>query len=293
MSRKKALFVLDENWDTVATCSTLTVKYRKGNKSKILKECLQLIEETKHADAEYKKALYDLKIARAEAKETGGNTMISSVDEAHAIMQNYDFNKKVKDLRDWIQREIERKKEDDTPELKEVNLFLVSKMEELLKKPIYNDKDYEYVSWLFNCGKLRSESEISARKKAEDDAHYVLSGQYETDCFLNKSAWGWGGFLIVFFLCLLFFWGDLWIFSVPVALLFGLIASLIGMAIASKQNIDRAIEHGVPKSHPRLQHDKNELKMAGIGAAAAAGSIYHHGKKACKDLMDVDHWPKH
>ena len=77
--------------------------------------------------------------------------MISSVDEAHAIMQNYDFNKKVKDLRDWIQREIEWKKEDDTPELKQVNLFLVSKMEELLKKPIYNDKDYEYVSWLFNC----------------------------------------------------------------------------------------------------------------------------------------------
>ena len=134
MSRNKALFVLDENWDTVATCSAMTVKYRKGNKSKILKECLQLIEETKQADAEYKKALYDLKIARAEAKETGGNTMISSVDEAHAIMQNYDFNKKVKDLRDWIQREIEWKKEDDTPELKQVNLFLVSKMEELLKK---------------------------------------------------------------------------------------------------------------------------------------------------------------
>ena len=60
-----------------------------------------------------------------------------------------------------------------------------------------------------------------------------------------------------------------------------------------KQNIDNAIEHGVPKSHPRLQHDKNELRMCGIGAAAAAGSIYHSGKKACKEIMDVDHWPKH
>jgi hypothetical protein len=88
-------------------------------------------------------------------------------------------------------------------------------------------------------------------------------------------------------------WGELWIFAIPIAALPACIASLIGMAIASKQNIDNAIEHGVPKSHPRLQHDKNELKICGIGAAAAAGSIYHSGKKACKDIMDVDHWPKH
>ena len=58
MSRRKSVIVFDSDWDTVATCSHLTVKYRKGNKSKKLKECLQLIEESKIADAEYKKALH-------------------------------------------------------------------------------------------------------------------------------------------------------------------------------------------------------------------------------------------
>lgn len=309
MSRRKSLIVFDADWDTVATCSHLTVKYRKGNKSKKLKECLQLIEESKIADAEYKKALHALKVERNKIKEpqdvpavslseqktinTGGNTMISSVDEAQRIMKNYEFNKKVNDLRNRIQHEIEWKQRDKTPELKQVNEFLISEMNKLLEMPIHSEKDYEYVSWLFNYGNLRTESEITSRKKAEYDANYVLSGQYETDCFLNKSAWGWGSFLITFFIFWGLLWKELWIFSIPIAVMIALIAALIGMAIASKQNIDRAIEHGVPKNHPRLQHDRNELKTCGIGAAAAAGSIYHHGKKACKELMDVDHWPKH
>jgi hypothetical protein len=110
MSRRKSVIVFDSDWDTVATCSHLTVKYRKGNKSKKLKECLQLIEESKIADAEYKKALHALKVERNKIKEpqdvpavslseqktinTGGNTMISSVDEAQRIMKNYEFNKR-------------------------------------------------------------------------------------------------------------------------------------------------------------------------------------------------------
>ena len=298
MSRQKSLIIFDANWDTVATCSHMTVKYRKGNRSKQLKECLELIEETKKADAEYKKALAELKLERQKINEqktinAGGNTMISSVEEAQRIKKTYDFNQKVKDLREWIQNEIEYKQDDDTPELKQVNEFLISELKKLLVMPIHNDKDYEYVSWLFNCGNLRRESEINARRKAESDAHYVLSGQYESDCFVNKSLWGWGGFLITFFIFLGLLWKELWILAVPIAALPALIASLIGMAIASKQNIDNAIEHGVPKSHPRLQHDKNELRMCGIGAAAAAGSIYHHGKKATKELLDVEHWPKH
>ena len=137
--------------------------------------------------------------------------------------------------------------------------------------------------------KRRTEEE---KAKTENDAHYVCSGQYERDCFVNKTAWGWGSFFIVFLLCLLFFWQDLWVFSVPIALLFALIASLIGIAIASKQNIDNATEHGVPKNHPRLQHDKNDLKMAGIGAIGAAASIGHNAYKAGKEIADVDHWKK-
>ena len=228
----------------------------------------------------------------------GGNTMnygqtISSVSDARRVQNLHAFNEKVRDLRERIKNEIEWKENDDTPELKQVNTFLISEMKKLLERQIYNEKDYEYVLWLFNYGKLRTESEINARRKAESDAHYVLSGQYESDCFLTKSAWGWGSFFITFFIFLGLMHNEPMIIVVPIALIPALIASMIGMAIASKQNIDRAKEHGVPKNHPRLQHDKNELRMCGIGAAAAAGSIYHHGKKATKELLDVDHWPKH
>lgn len=229
---------------------------------------------------------------------TGGKTMsynqtINSVADARRAQDFHDFNKRVNDLHERIQHEIEWKQRETSPDLKQANAFLISEMKKLLEMPIHSDKDYEYVSWLFNYGKLRTESEINARKKAESDARYVLSGQYETDCFVNKSLWGWGGFLITFFIFLGLLWKELWILAVPIAALPALIASMIGMAIASKQNIDNAKEHGVPKSHPRLQHDKNELRMCGIGAAAAAGSIYHSGKKACKEIMDVEHWPKH
>lgn len=228
----------------------------------------------------------------------GGNIMsynqtISSVSDARRVQNMHAFNEKVNDLRKRIQDEIEWKQNDDRPGLKQVNAFLVSEMKKLLERPIYNEKDYEYVSWLFNYGKLRTESEINARKKAESDAHYVRSGQYETDCFLTKSAWGWGSFFITFFIFLGLMHNEPMILVAPIALIPALIASMIGMAIASKQNIDRAREHGVPKNHPRLQHDKNELRMAGIGALGAAGSIYKHGKKATKDLLDVEHWPKH
>ena len=129
-------------------------------------------------------------------------------------------------------------------------------------------------------------------EKARRDADYVLSGKYERDCIFNKTVGGLGSFLITFLIFLALLWKELWIFSVPIALIPALIASMIGMAIASKMNIDNALEHNVPKNHPRLRHDRNELRMCGIGAAGAAASIYHHGKKAGKELMDVEHWGK-
>ena len=257
-------------------------------------KCRKLEEE--NLKREIKNSYYQNNYSYTSTQNLGGinmaNSTISSVSEARYAQQVYDFNKKVQQLRSDIEYRMKRKLEDDTPELKNANAYLASQMKKLLDMPIYNEKDYEYVYWLFNYGNLRTEAEINARKKAENDAHYVCSGQYERDCFANKSAWGWGSFFIVFFLCLLFFWDGLWIFAVPIALLFALIASLIGMAIASKQNIDNAMSHGVPKNHPRLQHDKNELKMAGIGAIGAAAAIGHSEYKAGKDIADVDHWPK-
>lgn len=313
----------DEDYDCSITVNGKTVRYKSGHETPEVKEMYAQMMASMKASIREKEA--EIERIRQERirieqkrkvleernfktrildknyytpKNIGGDIMnndstITSVADARRVQRIHEFNEKVKNLRSDIQYRMERRLEDDTPELKQANAFLASQMKKLLEMPINNEADYEYVYWLFNYGDLRTEEEINARKKAENDAHYVCSGQYETDCFINKSAWGWGGFLIPFFLFTLCFWESLWIFAVPIGAMIGCIGSLIGMAIASKQNIDNAMEHGVPSNHPRLRHDKNELKMAGIASIGAAASIGHHAYKAGKDLADVNHWPKH
>ena len=256
----------------------------RAKTERLHQECIRLEEKRRKLEEKnFQKQIWDPNYYKAGGNYMYNNSTVSSVADARRAQQIHDFNEKVKRLRSDIEYHMKRKLEDKTPELQQANAFMAAEMKKLLERQIYNEKDY---------GDLRTEAEINARHKAENDARYVLSGQYERDCFANKSVWGWGAFFIVFFLCLLFFWKSLWIFAVPIALMFALIASLIGMAIASKQNIDNAMEHGVPSNHPRLQHDKNELKMAAVGSIAAAASIGHHAYKAGKDLADVDHWPK-
>lgn len=314
------------NYDCSITCNGKTIFYKSGHETPEVKQMLaQMHRETekeidsmqrqidrtkaeterihqkvirlqekrkKLEEKNFRRQIWDPNYYKAGGDYMYNNSTVSSVADARRAQQIHDFNEKVKSLRSDIEYRMKQKLEDKTPGLQQANAFMAAEMKKLLERPIYNEKEYDYVYWLFNYGDLRTEAEINARHKAENDARYVLSGQYERDCFANKSAWGWGAFFIVFFLCLLFFWESLWIFSVPIALLFALIASLIGMSIASKQNIDNAMEHGVPSNHPRLQHDKNELKMAAVSSIAAAASIGHHAYKAGKDLADVDHWPK-
>lgn len=265
----------------------------RAKTERLHQECIRLEEKRRKLEEKnFQKQIWDPNYYKAGGNYMYNNSTVSSVADARRAQQIHDFNEKVKRLRSDIEYRMKRRLEDKTPELQQANAFMAAEMKKLLERPIYNEKDYEYVYWLFNYGDLRTEAEINARHKAENDAHYVLSGQYERDCFVNKSAWGWGGFLIPFFLCLLISYKSLWIFSIPISAMIGCIGSLIGMAIASKENIDNAREHGVPSNHPRLQHDKNELKMAAIGSIAAAASIGHHAYKAGKDLADVDHWPK-
>lgn len=269
------------------------IEETKAETERIHQQCICLEQKRRKLEEKnFQKQIWDPNYYKAGGDYMYNNSTVSSVADARRAQQIHDFNEKVKRLRSDIEYHMKRKLEDKTPELQQANAFMAAEMKKLLERQIYNEKDYEHVYWLFNYGDLRTEAEINARHKAENDARYVLSGQYERDCFANKSAWGWGAFFIVFFLCLLFFWESLWILAIPIALMFALIASLIGMAIASKQNIDNAMEHGVPSNHPRLQHDKNELKMAAVGSIAAAASIGHHAYKAGKDLADVDHWPK-
>ncbi len=261
--------------------------------ARIHQECIRLEEKRRKLEEKnLKKQIWDPNYYKEEGKSMYNNSTVSSVADARRVQQNYEFNKKVKELRSDIEYRMKQKLEDKTIELKQANDFMASEMKKLLELPINSEKEYEYVYWLFNYGDLRTESEVNARNKVENDAHYVLSGQYEKDCFANKTAWSWGGFFIPFFFCVIAFWESLWILSIPVGAILGCIGGLIGVAISSKQNIDNAMEHGVPSNHPRLQHDKNELKMAAVGSIAAAASIGHHAYKTGKELAGVEHWSK-
>lgn len=166
-------------------------------------------------------------------------------------------------------------------------------MMELLSVPITNEDDLREVEWLFNCGELRTNEEVAQRKKEAEDTQYVNSGQYEADCFIRKTAGGFVGFVFGLLLGLratgvkdgvsIFIGG--WIGT-----FLGLLFSIIGMAIASGINVSSAKEHNVPANHPRYQHDRRELAIAGVSGVVAAGSIGRHTSKAVKDLMNVDGW---
>lgn len=228
-------------------------------------------------------------LSRNQSK-TENDKQITSIADVRKAEKLHVFNESVKILRADIESEIEKRQSDGTKDLYEANQSMIRKLKELLARKIGNDKDLEYVTWLFNCGSLRTEEEIKERQKSEFDCKYVNSGQYAEDCFVNKTLWGLGGFLIPFILCLLLFWKPLWVFAFVPAIFFGLLFSLIGMVIATNQNIDRAREHNVPANHPRLRHDLTERSVAGAAGVMSAISVGRHAKKATKELLDVDSW---
>ena len=235
------------------------------------------------------KRINDAKNGRNPYK--GGDDMpVTSVDEARKIFEHKLFQDKKACLQLCIKSEICRRQNDACPELKEANTYIAKQLEGLLDIPIKCKSDLEYVSWLFNNGELRTESEIKERKENEYNNWYINSGEYERDCFNNKTLFGWGGFLIAFPLVLLKLWDSLWIIAVPIALLVGLTTSLIGMTIATHINIKKAVNHNVPINHPRYQHDRAEMTIAKAGTIA---TIVHTGlktKRTIKDVSNTETW---
>ena len=228
-------------------------------------------------------------------KNPPGKPVISSVEEARRMQAQVAFRHDVDDLHNRIRLQINQLDNDKTPELQEVNCYLADKLEAILNMPINDKQSLDYAEWLFNYGELRTEDEINERAKSESDAEYIQSGMYETDCFTNKLAWGGGGFLIGFILPLVAI-KDLSNPGIFVAIgwmvcgFVGTLFALIGMAMASKQNIDNAKAHNVPKNHPRYQHDRRELTLAGVSGIIAAGTIAHKASKTAKDIGNVDGW---
>lgn len=220
---------------------------------------------------------------------------ISSVADARRAQEYVEFMHKVDSLHDSIRFKIEELRNLDEPELKEVNEFMAGQMEELLNIPINDEDTLDYVEWLYNYGDLRTEEEIAEREKAINDSYYIDSGQYESDCKANKTAWGVCGFLAGFLITLAAVedFHNPAIFLVIGWMVCGFIGTLcafIGMLIASGMNIETAKLHNVPKNHPRYQHDRRELALGGVSGVIAAGTIARKAHKTAKDIGNVDSW---
>ena len=215
---------------------------------------------------------------------------ITSVADVRKIEEQNDFDASIKNLHEKIQAEINTRQNNNDESLSDVNQFMISELTKLLKMDIKTKQDFEYVDWLFNDGLLRTEDEIKARQKFEYNTKYLNSGQYAEDCFINKTVYGTFGFFLPFTLSLLIFWKKLGFLSFIPATFIGLFLSIVGMVIATEQNITRAKEHDVPINHPRLQHDLNERNIAKAAGIISAISIGKHTKKAIKDVTNVDSW---
>lgn len=221
----------------------------------------------------------------------GGSDMpVTSVDEVRKFYKHKLFLDEKASLQLHIKSEIERRQHDPCSDYNEVNVYMIQELQKLLNIPIKCYSDLEYVTWLFNNGDLRTEEEIKELEEDEYNNWYLSSGEYERDCFNNKTLFGWGGFLIVFPIVLLKLWDSLLIFAIPIALLAGLTTSLIGMTIATHINIKKAINHNVPINHPRFQHDRTEMDIAKAGTIASIVHIGHKTKNSIKDFTNVDSW---
>lgn len=215
---------------------------------------------------------------------------VTSVEEARKIQDEYKLKEDVKSFRKRIQTEISYLKNLDSPDVKEASDFLINELEGLYEMPINSKKELDYAEWLFNNGKLRTQSEIIQRRQDKRNYQYIKSGDYEMDCFINKTLWGAGGFIIPAAICIAKWWKSMWVFSIIPAIFIGGISSLIGMYIASEMNVERAKKYKVPPDHPRYIHDKNEMTVAKAAGVISAVSVGKHTKKAIKNVANVDSW---
>lgn len=217
---------------------------------------------------------------------------ILTVEEAREKEWKVQFEKDVRELHRNIQIEIDDKKIDSDPELRDVNMFYIKEYQKLLDIPITNQDELKEVSWLFNHGELRTETEISNRNTSISNKQYVDSGKYESDCLLTKMLFGIFGFLIPFGLLIAVLWNSWSYIAIIPALFVGLLISFIAMMAASAINVSNAEQYEVPEDHPRYRHDKTELQIGKAATVIGTASVLKHTKKAIKDIGDVENWDK-
>ena len=160
-------------------------------------------------------------------------------------------------------------------------------LNEILNIPIFVESDYERVKFMYNNGRLRTNSEVHNYDLSK--TYTTRRQEYDRSRHKTNIIAFWGPFIptMVIF-CLIF--NDIMFF--PVALFFALIAGFIGMMIGYKINIDDAKTYELPPNDPSVVDEKRKFTSGVVGGIGAAGSIVHNTKKTVKDISNVDDWKK-
>lgn len=160
-------------------------------------------------------------------------------------------------------------------------------LNEILNIPIFVESDYERVKFMYNNGRLRTNSEVHNYDLSK--TYTTRRQEYDRSRHKTNIIAFWGPFIpTMLIFCLIF--NDIMFF--PVALLFALIAGYIGMMIGYKTNVDNAKNFELPANDPSVIDEKRKFTSGVVGGIGAAGSIVHNTKKTVKDISNVDDWKK-
>lgn len=211
---------------------------------------------------------------------------VNSIEEVRLLKEQMLFNQEVDELRSRIKERIHQLDMDKTPGMEEANCYLADKIEKLLDIRINNKQTLDYVEWVFNEGNFRTEKEITERNESINNAYYLQSGLYESDCVINNTLWGAIAFLLGFLLIAV----NCDPIFIPVGIFIGGIFWLITGAITRTLNIRNAQKHNIPMNHPAVFKERVNRGICVGGLIGVTGTTMISTHKKAKELADVDGW---
>ena len=142
-------------------------------------------------------------------------------------------------------------------------------LEEILRHNIVTRSDYEKVEFLYKDGQLRSNEEVERQNKFEE------TKQNRENFDKERRKVNLLAFFIPFIvgLCIgIAAVGD-WFFGIPIGLILGGFAGLIGMAIGHSINIKNAKEYCISDNDPRVTDEKINRTVS-IVSTVGAGAFF-------------------
>lgn len=154
----------------------------------------------------------------------------------------------------------------------------------LLKIDITEERKFERVIFAYNDGNLRSYEELAAYDKRTE--HKFLFNNFNVIRHVVNIIF----ILTPFGLVMKKILKIDNILIIPLGLLLSLTVSYIGSLIGNTININLADSCGISDTDPMIAKEKFKRQTGIYAGLISCFSIFHHSKKAIKEIADVDSW---